>query len=131
MTDELDEHAAEQWFRRRGLPAVVRGRPEQLLVRIVPAVVLIGLGQLITTVLSGIDGGSDEDFDRLMENTAYVWGYNSLLVGLVVVPALAGWLAARWVRRRIVDRRGITAAAIAVALFVAAVPAVTRLVAPD
>jgi MFS family permease len=131
VSDELDEHAAEQWFRRRGLPAVVRGRPEQLLVRIVPAVVLVGLGQLIAAVLTGIDGTSDADFERLMENTGFVWGYNSLLVSLVVVPAPAGWLAARWVRRRVVDRGGITVAAVAVALFVAAVPAVTRLLTPD
>jgi MFS family permease len=131
VNDELDEHAAEQWFRRRGLPAVVRGRPEQLLVRIVPALVLVGLAQLIFAVLGGIDGGTDADFDRRMENTGFVWAYNSLLVGWVVIPALAGWLAARWVRRRIAGRRGITVAAIAVALFVVAVPTATRLLWPD
>ncbi|WP_328603517.1 hypothetical protein OG943_25910 [Amycolatopsis sp. NBC_00345] len=131
MTDELDEPAAEQWFRRRGLPAVVRGRPEQLLVRIVPAVVFAGLWQLLSAVLAAVDGQSDEEFDRLMEDPGYAWAYNGLLAGLVVVPALAAWLAARWVRRRIVDQRGITLAAVAVALFVAAVPSVTRLISPD
>jgi hypothetical protein len=131
VVTELDEHAAEQWFRRRGLPAVVRGRPEQLLVRVMPAVVFVGLWQLLTALLSGVDGETEADFERLMERASYAWTYNSLLVGLFVVPTLAAWLAARWVRRQVVDRRGVGVAAAAVVAFVAAVPGVTRLTSPD
>ncbi|MEV6443169.1 hypothetical protein [Amycolatopsis sp. NPDC051716] len=64
MADERGVEAVEQWFRRRGLPAVVRGRPAHLLVRIAPAVVFIGGWRVLTAVLSAVDGETDADFDR-------------------------------------------------------------------
>ncbi|MDX3186856.1 hypothetical protein PV458_00425 [Streptomyces sp. MN03-5084-2B] len=128
MADERGVEAVEQWFRRRGLPAVVRGRPARLLVRIAPAVVFGTAWQLLTAVLSAVDGETDADFDRLMENDLFALGYGGLLLSLVVFPGLGSWLTARWVRRRLVDRGGTGAAAVAAAVFVVVVPVVDLLV---
>ena len=93
-------HAAEQWFRRRGLPAVIRGRPTQLLVRIVPAMVFLAVLELIRDVLSVVDGKTDAEFERLMDSDVFVLAYIGLLFSGVVLPPVAAWLAMRWVRRR-------------------------------
>ncbi|HEY1625188.1 MAG TPA: hypothetical protein VGG16_15455, partial [Streptosporangiaceae bacterium] len=69
MSYDHDRRVAEQWFLRRGLPAIVRGRPAQLLVRIVPALVALTALQLLLEALSAVEGRSDDDFERLMENT--------------------------------------------------------------
>ncbi|WP_410616581.1 hypothetical protein [Amycolatopsis sp. lyj-109] len=131
MADERGVEAVEQWFRRRGLPAVVRGRPAHLLVRIAPAVVFIAAWQVLTALLSAVDGETDADFDRLLENDLFALGYAGLLLSLVVFPALGSWLTARWVRRRLVDRGGTGTAAIMAAGFVVVVPVVDRVVAGD
>ncbi|MGW5742015.1 hypothetical protein [Amycolatopsis sp. NPDC003861] len=122
MADERGVEAVEQWFRRRGLPAVVRGRPAQLLVRIGPAVVFVAAWRVLTAVLSAVDGRTDADFDRLMENDLYALGYTGLLLSLIVFPALGSWLTARWVRRKLVDRGGTVPAAVMAAVFVVVVP---------
>lgn len=122
MTDERRVEAVEQWFRRRGLPAVVRGRPAHLLVRTAPAVVFIAAWQVLTAVLSAVDGETDADFDRLMESDLFALGYGGLLLGLVVLPGLGSWLTARWVRRRLVERGGTVPAAVMAAGFVIVVP---------
>ncbi|MGW3995580.1 hypothetical protein ACWEF6_18990 [Amycolatopsis sp. NPDC004772] len=122
MADERGVEAVEQWFRRRGLPAVVRGRPAQLLVRVGPAVVFVAAWRVLTAVLSAVDGRTDADFDRLMENDLYALGYTGLLLSLVVFPALGSWLTARWVRRKLVDRGGTVPAAVMAAVFVVVVP---------
>ncbi|MEU5262256.1 hypothetical protein [Amycolatopsis sp. NPDC021455] len=122
MTDERRVEAVEQWFRRRGLPAVVRGRPAQLLVRTAPAVVFITVWQVLTAVLSAVDGETDADFDRLLENNLFVLGYDGLLLGLVVLPGLGSWLTARWVRHKLVDRGGAVPAAVLAGVFVLVVP---------
>ena len=122
MTDEHRIEAVEQWFRRRGLPAVVRGRPARLLVRTAPAVVFIGAWQLLTDVLSAVDGKTDADFDRLMESDLFALGYGGLLLSLVIVPALGSWLTARWVRRKLVEHGGAVPAAAMAGVFVLVVP---------
>jgi hypothetical protein len=122
MTDEHGIEAVEQWFRRRGLPAVVRGRPAHLLVRTAPAVVFIAAWQVLTAVLSAVDGNTDADFDRLLESDLFALGYSGLLLGLVVLPGLGSWLTARWVRRKLVERGGAGPAAAMAAVLVIAVP---------
>lgn len=131
MTREREVEAAEQWFRRRGLPAVVRGRPAHLPVRIVPAMVFIAGWELMTTALSVVDGRTDEDFDRLLESDLFAWGYSGLLLGLIVGPALGAWLAARWVRRKVLEHRGAGPAAVVAGLFVVVVPVVDWAAAGD
>ncbi|MDS0140115.1 MULTISPECIES: hypothetical protein [unclassified Amycolatopsis] len=131
MADERGVEAVEQWFRRRGLPAVVRGRPAQLLVRVGPAVVFVAAWRVLAAVLSAVDGRTDADFDRLMENDLYALGYTGLLLSLVVFPALGSWLTARWVRRKLVDRGGTVPAAVMAAVFVVVVPVVDWIVDGD
>ncbi|MBP2329613.1 hypothetical protein JOF56_009998 [Kibdelosporangium banguiense] len=105
-TTDRERYAAEQWFWRRGLPTVVRGRPTtQVLVRGVGAVAFLAVWELITDVLIVIDGSSDQEFERLMDNDLFALGYNGLLVGLVVLPPLAAWLGVRWSRRHTTDGR--------------------------
>jgi hypothetical protein len=131
MTDERRVEAVEQWFRRRGLPAVVRGRPAHLLVRTAPAVVFIAAWQVLTAVLSAVDGETDADFDRLMESDLFALGYGGLLLGLVVLPGLGSWLTARWVRRKLVERGGAGPAAVMAGVFVMVVPVVAWAAAGD
>lgn len=131
MTRERDVEAVEHWFRRRGLPAVVRGRPAHLPVRIVPAVVFIAVWELMTTALSVVDGETDADFDRLMESDLFAWAYGGLLLSLVVAPVLASWLAARWGRRQVLEHRGLVPAAVVAGLFVVVVPVVDRIALGD
>jgi hypothetical protein len=131
MADERGVEAVEQWFRRRGLPAVVRGRPAHLLVRIAPAVVFIAGWRVLTAVLSAVDGETDADFDRLLDNGLFALGYSGLLLSLVAGPALGSWLTARWVRRKLVERGGTGPAAVMAAVFVVVVPAVDRIVDGD
>jgi MFS family permease len=113
---------AEQWFLRRGLPSIVRGRPSQLLVRIVPALVTLIAFGVVLDVLSAIDGQSEEDFDRLMGNAWFAWAYTLLLLGLIVVPVIGGWLAARWARGRFVELGGTAVAVAAAVVFVLMMP---------
>lgn len=131
MTGEREIEAAEQWFRRRGLPAVVRGRPARLLVRTTPAVVFIAAWQLLTAVLSAVDGETDAEFDRRLESDVFALGYTALLVGVVVLPALGSWCTARWVRRKLVDRGGTLPASVLAAAFVLAVPVADGIIAGD
>ncbi|WP_033262761.1 hypothetical protein [Amycolatopsis vancoresmycina] len=131
MTGEHEVEAAEQWFRRRGLPAVVRGRPARLLLRTTPAVVFVAAWQVLTAVLSAVDGQTDAEFDRLMESDAFALGYTALLVGLVVLPAVGSWLTARWVRRKLVDRGGTVPSSVLAAGFVLVVPVADGIIEGD
>jgi hypothetical protein len=131
MTGEHEVEAVEQWFRRRGLPAVVRGRPAHLLVRTAPALVFIAAWQVLTALLSAVDGETEADFDRLMESDLFALGYGGLLLGLVVLPGAGSWLTARWVRRKLVERSGVVPAAVMVGVFVIAVPIADRVIAGD
>ncbi|WP_432856073.1 hypothetical protein ACQPXB_23880 [Amycolatopsis sp. CA-161197] len=122
--EPYDREAAEQWFRRRGLPSVVRGRPAHLLVRIVPAEVFVVLGLLFTTATSVLDGGSDDEFARRMDQTWFALLYLGVLVAYVVVPSAGAWLAARWVRRRVPARQGTPVALAVAAVFLVLNPIV-------
>src|SRR4051812_11979002 len=112
MSREREVEAVEQWFRRRGLPAVVRNRSSHLLVRTLPATVFMAAVDLMWAVLSVADGTTTADFDRSMESELYFWGYNGLLLGLVVLPCLGAWLAARWGRRTMREGGGLVTAAV-------------------
>jgi MFS family permease len=102
----FDRRAVEAWFRRRGLPLVVRRdeRGSRLLQRAVPALVFVMvLGPLITTVTRLLDV-REAELERRMANTAYVFVLLAVIVVAVVVPLLAGWGASRWMG--VLSRRG-------------------------
>ncbi|MFC4078650.1 hypothetical protein [Amycolatopsis samaneae] len=130
MSERYDRDAAEQWFRRRGLPALVKGRPRSLPVRIVPALAFAAVWELLVIALDVLDGGSEAEFERRLENDLFLLGYYGLLLSLIVVPALTAWLVTKWVRRAVLAHRGTVVAAISAALFVFVMPIALRL-APD
>ena len=113
---ELDARKAEQWFRRRGLPAVVRGLEDDLTVRIVPAVVWLALFELLYKVLTFVDG--DAAFTERLENNLFLVLYTVALVGTVVLPVTGAWLAAGWARERVLDSRGFVPAVVLVVGYV-------------
>lgn len=113
---ELDARKAEQWFRRRGLPAVVRGLEENLTVRIVPAVVWLALFELLYKVLTVVDG--DAAFSERLENNLFLVLYTVALVGTVVLPVFGAWLAAGWAHDRVLDNRGFVPALVLVVGYV-------------
>lgn len=103
---EFDRRTAEAWFRRRGLPLVVRRdeRGSRLLQRAVPALVFVlVIDPLLATVTWIVDVG-DAEFERRMANTAYVLPLLLAILAAVVVPILAGWGASVWMSR--LSRRG-------------------------
>jgi hypothetical protein len=122
---ELDRRGVEQWFRRRGLPSVVRTLEENLLVRIVPAVVWLALADVLSGVLAAIDG--DSAFETRLEDGAFEAVYSVTLVALLVVPAAGAWLAAHWSRDRVLHGRGFVPAAVVATGFVLGVPVVDHL----
>jgi hypothetical protein len=98
---DVDRRAVEAWFRRRGLPLVIRRRwrGSDLLQRATPALVLL---LFIDPLLSGIGRllvVDDEKLQRLGDNPGFVVGLLALIVSALVVPVLAGWFTARWMRR--------------------------------
>lgn len=116
----MDQRGAEQWFRRRGLPSIVRGLEENLAVRIVPAVVWLVLADVLYGVLTVIDG--DAAFSARLESGAFEVLYTVALVGSVAVPAAGAWLAANWARDRVLRDRGFTSALVVTALYVVVLP---------
>ena len=64
---------AEQWFRRRGLPAVIRGRPTALLVRIAPGLVFFGTLQIMSIVLDVVAGDTDAEFESSRYRDGFRW----------------------------------------------------------
>jgi hypothetical protein len=125
VTTHFDRDAAEQWFRRRGLPTVVQGRPTGLLIRILPAEAAVLAWRGVGTALYQIDGDTDAEYERLMENDAFALFYLTLLAGLVVAPVLSAWLTARLTQRwRAVRGRGSRTAVVVAVLFVLAAPVV-------
>jgi hypothetical protein len=117
---ELDSRKAEQWFRRRGLPAVVRGLEQNLAVRIAPAVVWLGLSDLLYDVLTFVDG--DSEFSSRLENAVFLLFYTVTLVSSVVFPLLGSWLAANWARDRALDDRGFGIALVIIGCYVVVWP---------
>jgi hypothetical protein len=121
--DEEDRQAVETWFRRRGLPLVIRRRfrGSELLQRSSPALVvllvmdplLFGIGRLVST----------ETFDRASDNPGFVVVLLALTLAVLVVPVLAGWLTSKWMRR-MSDRAELVLAVAVVVLLVVVLPAV-------
>jgi hypothetical protein len=100
---EFDRRAVETWFRRRGLPFMVRSgkRGTRLLQRSVPALVfLLALDPLLSFLTFLIDV-PDAEFTRRANNTAYVFALLALIVAALVVPVLLGFFASRVVMPRI------------------------------
>ena len=94
---EFDRRAVETWFRRRGLPLMVRSdkRGSRLLQRSVPALVfLLALDPLLSFLTFLIDV-SDAEFARRVNNTAYVFALLAVTVAALVVPILLGFLASK------------------------------------
>lgn len=124
-TSEMDRRRVEQWFRRRGLPSVVRGLEENLLVRIVPAIAWLALTDVMYDVLTAIDG--DAAFETRLENDTFEVLYTATLVASFVVPIIGAWLAARWARDHVLDRRGIVTASVVTAAYILVLPVIDHL----
>lgn len=103
---EFDRRAVEAWFRRRGLPLVVRSdeRGSRLLQRAVPALVYVMVVDPLTSVITRLLAVPAAELERRMANTAYVFALLAVIVAAVVVPFLAGWGASALMRR--LPRRG-------------------------
>lgn len=91
----------EAWFRRRGLPLVIRRRwrGNDLLQRTTPALVLLLVIDPLISAIGVLLVVDDEKLQRLGDNPGYVFGLLALTVAALVVPVLAGWLTAKWMRR--------------------------------
>jgi hypothetical protein len=102
----FDRRAVEAWFRRRGLPLVVRSdeRGSRLLQRAVPALAFVLVIDPMLSLVTWLLDVSPGELERRMANTAYVFGLLALIVAAVVVPVLAGWLMSLWMR--VLSRRG-------------------------
>ncbi len=90
---------------------------------------LIVLG-FVVDALALIDGTSDEDFERLIQNDAYLLGYDALLIGWVVFPTVGAWLANRWLRRHTTgepDRAATVTAIVVIAFYALAFPVLEKL----
>ncbi|WP_246257706.1 hypothetical protein [Amycolatopsis anabasis] len=101
MPQDQQRLAAEIWFRRRGLPMVVRreSRGRALVQRSVPALVfLLCIEPLLSLLLPMIDIPQDA-LDARFGDSGYVLGVLALTGAAIVVPVLAGWLVGRWVSR--------------------------------
>jgi hypothetical protein len=122
VTSDQERRGAEQWFRRRGLPAVVRGRSGQIVVRTLPAVVWMTLLDLLYDLLAFLDG--DAEFETRLESDTFVLLYTSVLIGYVVLPAAGVWLAARQTRRWVLRAAGFLPACLLTACYVLVEPAV-------
>ncbi|WP_125728707.1 hypothetical protein [Kibdelosporangium aridum] len=107
MHGRAERRAVETWFRRRGLPMVVRRakRGTPLVSRATPGLVfLIVFLPLLTLV-----GELLEDVDVDAVNTSLALGVVALALAMVIVPALAAWVAAWLLRRRTEKTRLIIA----------------------
>jgi len=122
VTSDVERRGAEQWFRRRGLPAVVRGRPEQVVVRALPAVAGLMVFDLLYDVLGYLAG--DGEFTTRLENVAFVLLYGVVLLTSLVVPAVVVWLVARRTRRWVLHGVGLLPAVLYTAAYVLVEPAV-------
>ncbi|MBP2327246.1 hypothetical protein JOF56_007631 [Kibdelosporangium banguiense] len=125
--EDPQRRAAEQWFRRRGLPTMVRNRPTQLLLRIIPAVVFLATIDVVTDILLLVDGQTDAEFEQMMENDLYAAAYLGLLLSVVVLPPITAWLTMRWVRKRTGTSKYNVFGGIVVALYVLAWPVIEHL----
>jgi len=70
----------------------------------VPALVFVLVIDPMLSLVTWLVNVPEAEFERRMANTAYVFVLLALIVGAVVVPALAGWLGSVWMR--VLSRRG-------------------------
>jgi hypothetical protein len=127
-SDEGDRRAVEAWFRRRGLPLIIRRRLRggRLLQRSTPALVFL---LVVDPLLSGLDhlvNFDDRTFEQRIDNPGFVVGLLALTVASVVVPVLAGALVSR-LMRGMPEPAQRTVAWTAVVLTVVALPLTERL----
>ncbi len=122
---EVDRRVVEAWFRRRGLPLVIRRRwrGNDLLQRATPALVLVLILDPLLSIIGVLLVVDDEKLRRLGDNPGFVVGLLALIVAALVVPVLAGWLVARWMRR-LGQRRRLVLAWVVVVLTVVVLPLV-------
>ncbi|WP_132109930.1 hypothetical protein [Actinocrispum wychmicini] len=113
----------ETWFRRRGLPMVVkrRVRGAAVLPRAMPAQVFLLLSNVLLTWVT----------DRVAklnvntENTPYVLGLLALSLAALVVPIVVSWLIAR-IMRSWTERTRMAVAVAVVVISVVVVPVVQK-----
>lgn len=122
VTSDLERRGAEQWFRRRGLPAIVRGRPAQIVVRALPAVAGLAVFDLLTDVLQYLDG--DGEFTTRLGNVTFLLLYGSVLLAYPVVPVAVVWLVTLRTRRWVLHGAGLLPAVLLTAGYVLVEPAV-------
>lgn len=114
MRGEAERRAVETWFRRRGLPMVVRRqvRGTPLLSRATPALVFLVLLQPLST-------WAGDELDKLLDaaddaDTPYLLGLFALSLGTVVVPLTVAWLVSRSLRGQSELKRLLIAALVLV-----------------
>jgi len=95
--NEFDRRAVETWFRRRGLPLVVRSekRGSRLLQRSVPALVFLLTVDPLLSLLAVLIDVPVAEFERRVNNPAYVFGLLAVTVAALVVPVALGFLASK------------------------------------
>lgn len=114
----MERREAEAWFRRRGLPVVVRRRVRgvALLPRATPAIVFFLLVGPLLVLLGHVVAFTD----KYLDGTTYTVLVLGLTLAALVVPPLGGWLVSKGMRR--LERRGqliVVSVVLLVALVVA------------
>lgn len=99
----MERRDAEAWFRRRGLPVVVRRRVRgvALLPRATPAIVFFLLIGPLLVLLGYVVAFAD---DLIGDETTSALVVLGLTLAALVVPPLGGWLVSKGMRR--LERRG-------------------------
>jgi hypothetical protein len=119
--DEANRLKVETWFRRRGLPTVVRRkvRGTGLLPRATPVLVFLLLFDPLVTWI----GHQLAKLGVNTDNTPYVLGLLALSVATLVVPFVVSWLVSR-VLRRLGERTRLVVGIAVLALSAAVLPVV-------
>ena len=117
----------EAWFRRRGLPHVVRRKSQgrALLQRATPALVVLLVLDPLLSEYGALTAANHEDFTRRVDNPVYVLVELALLAAAIVAPVVAGWAVARGMRR-LAGRGRLVLAWVVVVLTVAVLPAIEQ-----
>ncbi|MPZ82065.1 MAG: hypothetical protein GEV28_17390 [Actinophytocola sp.] len=122
---EIDRRAVEAWFRRRGLPLVVRRdmRGSALLQRATPALTFLLVNDPLAALIAKLLDVPPAELERLLSNTAYVFALFAVTIATLVAPFVAGWLVAKWMRTMNRDGR-LVLATIVLVLTVVVLPVV-------
>jgi hypothetical protein len=103
VSEQVDRRQAEAWFRRRGLPVVVRRRVRgvALLPRATPAIVFFLLVEPLIQTLAFIVNEVRELWPEDGEDSTTIFTILvlALTVAALVIPPLGGWLVSRLMRR--------------------------------